>query len=142
MVHSKILRVQFARIEMLHLRARVGLGVAKATNDRTVLRQVEHDAKAILSTRMQWARPLAQSIRAGVRAIDGDLDTSRQLLVEAMRNFEKVEMQLFAAATRRRLGILVGGDEGAAQVRDADAWMRTQLVKIPERMVDVLAPGF
>ena len=143
MAHSKIVpRVQFAHIEMLHLRARVGLALAVSTGDRSVLRQVERDAATIIRTEMDWSRPLAQSIRAGLRAIDGDLDESRQLLESALRNFEKAEMLLFAAAARRRLGKLVGGDEGEALVTAADTWLRAQLVKIPERMVDVLMPGF
>ena len=142
MVHSKILRVQFARNEMLHLRARVGLAIAATTRDRAILGQVKRDATTILRTRMLWARPLAQSIRAGVRAIHGDLDESRALLTAALRNFEKAEMLLYAAAARRRLGTLVGGDEGAALVAQADAWMRGQLVKTPERMTDILVPGF
>jgi eukaryotic-like serine/threonine-protein kinase len=142
MVHSKILRVQFAYIEVLHMRARVGLAVARTTGDRTVLRQVERDATEIFRMKMAWALPLAQSIRAGLRALDGDLNASRELLEASVRNFEKVEMALYAAAARRRLGKLIGGDEGAALVAEADAWLRGQLVKVPERMVDVLVPGF
>ncbi|HUP59144.1 MAG TPA: protein kinase [Thermoanaerobaculia bacterium] len=142
MVHSKIFRVQFVFNEMLHLRARVGLAVATSTGDRSVLRQVERDAKAIVHMRMEWALPLAQSVRAALRDIEGDAEESRRLLTVAVRNFEKAEMRLFAAAARRRLGKLVGGDEGRAMVADADAWLRGQLVKVPEKMVDVLMPGF
>ncbi len=67
---------------------------------------------------------------------------SRQLLETAVRNFEKAEMALYAATARRRLGKLVGGDEGEALITEADIWLRGQLVKIPERMEDVLMPGF
>lgn len=142
MVNSKVLRVRFVRNEMVHLRARVGLAVAVSTGDKSVLRQVERDANAILRTEMEWARPLAQSIQAGLRFIDGDVDASRQLLESAVHNFEKAEMALFAAAARRQLGILTGGDEGAALVATADAWLRGQLVKVPERFTEVLIPGF
>ncbi|HYM61711.1 MAG TPA: protein kinase [Thermoanaerobaculia bacterium] len=142
MIHSKILRVQFVYNEMLHLRARVGLAVVLSSGDRTVLRQVERDATTILRMGMDWARPLAQSIRAAVFAIHGNLDESRRHLTAAVRNFEKAEMQLYAAAARRRLGKLVGGSEGKSMVSEADRWLRGQLVKIPEKMVDVLMPGF
>jgi serine/threonine protein kinase len=142
MVHSKILRVRFVRNEMVHLRARVGLAVATSTGDRGLLRQVERDAATILRTKMFWARPLAQSIQAALRAIDGDLDSARQLLESAVRNFENAEMLLYAAAARRRLGVLTGGDEGAALVNAADTWLRGQIVKVPEKMVEVLMPGF
>jgi hypothetical protein len=140
--HSKILRVQFAHIELLHLRARVGLAIAQTTGNLTILDQVERDAAKIVNMRMAWALPLAQTVRAAVRALHGDLDGSRALLTTAVRNFDKAEMPLFAATARRRLGQLTGGDEGAALVTEADAWMRGQLVKKPERMAEVLAPGF
>jgi serine/threonine protein kinase len=139
--HSKILRVQFAHIELLHTRARIGLAMA-AMGDPSTLDQVERDAAQIVGMKMAWALPLAQTIRAGARAVLGDEDGSRELLIAAVRNFEKAEMGLFAAGARRRLGALTGGDEGAAMVADADAWMRGQLVKAPERLVEVLAPGW
>jgi tetratricopeptide (TPR) repeat protein len=142
MVRSKILIVQFPATEMIHLRGRVGLAVAATTGDLSPLRQVERDAKRILATKMDWSRPLAQSLRAGISALKGDLDQSRQLLEAAVRNFEKAEMLLFAATARRRLGKLIGGTEGDALVAEADAWLRTQLVKQPERFADVLIPGF
>jgi hypothetical protein len=142
MVRSKILLVQFPATEMIHLRGRVGLAVAAATGDLSTLGQVERDAKRILRTKMDWSRPLAQSLRAGVSALKGDLDQSRQLLEAAVRNFEKAEMNLFAATARRRLGKLIGGDEGAALVAEADTWLQGQLVKQPERFADVLIPGF
>lgn len=142
MVHAKILRVQFVHNEMLHLRARVGLHVAMATGDRAVLRQVARDARAIERMKMAWSLPLAQSIRAALADLAGDAEKSRALLTAAVRNFDKAEMRLYAAAARRRLGQRTGGEEGDALVRDADTWMRGQLVKIPEKMVDVLMPGF
>jgi hypothetical protein len=63
------------------------------------------------------------------------------LLREALRGFEEAEMGLYAAATRRCMGRLVGGDEGAAMVRSADEWMTAQTVKEPARLAAMLAPG-
>jgi 1,2-phenylacetyl-CoA epoxidase PaaB subunit len=43
---------------------------------------------------------------------------------------------------RRQLGLLVAGDEGAALVAAADAFMRAQAVRDPGRVAATLAPGF
>jgi hypothetical protein len=51
-------------------------------------------------------------------------------------------MWLFETAARRRLGVLLGGDEGAEHVRVADDWYTSRAVANPERMTAMLAPGF
>jgi len=51
-------------------------------------------------------------------------------------------MALMAAAAARRLGVLLGGDEGAAEVARSDGWMVAQGVRDPERLTRVLAPGW
>ncbi len=45
-------------------------------------------------------------------------------------------------ATRRHLGVLVGGDEGKALVTEADAFFRNGGVIDPEHFVGTLLPGF
>ena len=50
-------------------------------------------------------------------------------------------MRLHAAAARRRLGGLIGGEAGRALVAEADAWMAGQ-VRNPPRTTAMLAPGF
>ncbi len=51
-------------------------------------------------------------------------------------------MALYAAAARRCLGGLLGGNEGRELADGADAWMRTEMIKDPARMTAMLAPGF
>ena len=65
----------------------------------------------------------AQMIRGALAAFGGDAPRAAILLADAVERFEAVNMQLCAAAVRRRLGELVGGDRGQAEVARADRWM-------------------
>ncbi|MEA2165578.1 MAG: eukaryotic-like serine/threonine-protein kinase [Thermoanaerobaculia bacterium] len=133
-------RVQLVRVEVLHLHARCGLAAAAETGDKQTLAAVQRDVKRILSERMPWSQPLAESLQAGVYAIQGRVEQSRELFESAVRNFEKAEMALFAAAARRRLGEITGGETGRAMISEADEWMWSQGVKYPERLTRVLTP--
>ena len=49
-------------------------------------------------------------------------------------------LKYWADPMRRRLGEILGGEEGRAQVERADSWMRQQGIQNPARMADVFAP--
>jgi hypothetical protein len=51
-------------------------------------------------------------------------------------------MGVYAAAARRHLGTLVGGDEGCDLIARADAWMIDQGISNPARMAAGITPGF
>jgi hypothetical protein len=50
-------------------------------------------------------------------------------------------MNLYAAASRRRLGEILEGDIGRAQLEKADSWMIQQGIRSPASMADVFAPA-
>ena len=89
---------------------------------------------------MPWSKALAIPIRAGIAAARSDHSRAASLFAEAVTQLEAVDMSLFAAASRRRLGEILGGDEGRARVEQADSWMRQQTIRNPARMADVFAP--
>jgi len=91
---------------------------------------------------MSWSDALAQLLSAGVAGTCGNTGRATKLLAEAAARFEAVDMPLYAAAAHRRLGQLLGGDEGRSLVAKADAWMRGQNIKNPARMGAIFAPGF
>jgi hypothetical protein len=49
-------------------------------------------------------------------------------------------MRLFAAAARRRLGELTGGEEGRSLAAQAERWLAAQGVRNLERMTRLLVP--
>ena len=105
-----------------------------------LLRAAERDARRLHREGMAWSRALACPIRAGIAAARGDRSRAATLFAEAVTQLEAVDMNLYAAASRRRLGEILGGDEGRAQVERADSWMRQQTIQNPARMADVFAP--
>jgi hypothetical protein len=145
-----LLRVQTIRLFALHLRARIALASAFTARDKSssrlearhLLKKVIADVKRIEREKMRWGSGLALLLRAGIAAHQGDAGNATQYLSEAMTCLEAVDMRLFAAAARRRLGQLIGGDQGKALVAEADRWMAAQGIRNPARMTAVYAPGF
>jgi serine/threonine protein kinase len=142
---SMMLRIQMVGIEIGHLRARAALALAaetsRASERARLLRAAAADAARLQQTGAPWALPLAALVRAGIAAIEGNAEESARLADQAAFGFDAVDMALYAAAARRRRGELVGGDEGRALIEAADALMQRELIRKPERMVAVLAPG-
>jgi hypothetical protein len=123
---SLLLRVQFVRIDILHSSGRCAVAAAAAAvadDRRAMLRAAEGYARQLDRQRVPWASAHALSTRAGAAMVRGDSAAARRQLIAAARAFENISMGLYAAATRRHLGKLVGGDEGHALIARADAWM-------------------
>ncbi len=140
---SLLLRVQFIRISMWSLRGRSALALAATTADpRSYLREAERDARRLDRERMPYAEANAELIRAGLREARGDLSVAATRLAAAAARFDAADMYLCAQAARRRLGVILGGDEGRALVATADAWMAGQKIVDPVRMTAMFAPGF
>jgi serine/threonine protein kinase len=143
LARSYLLRVQQVRIFLLHLRARAALAAATAVAEPgPLLSAAERDARLLRRERIAWAEALAQLVRAGVAMGRHDAGGSRQLLEEVVGRLEAAGLRLHAAAARRRLGEQVGGKEGQRLVEQADAWMKGQKVRGPNRMTALLVPGF
>jgi tetratricopeptide (TPR) repeat protein len=134
--------VQSIGILAWHFRARCALAVAEATGEAALLKVAARDAHAIERERMAWANPLAALLRAGIAATRDDRERAVPLLRAAIAGFDAADMALYAAASRRSLGTLLGGDEGRALVEQAETWMKSETVKNPAKMTAMLAPGF
>ncbi len=138
---SHRMRIQKIRIFFYERRARCALAAASgAAAPGRLLRWAERDARRLEREGMAWSKALALPIRAGVAAARGDRSRAATLFALAIEQLEAVDMNLYAAASRRRLGEVLMGDPGRAQLEIADSWMNGQGIRNPARMADVFAP--
>jgi hypothetical protein len=141
-VRSMLLRLQVIRIELLRLRASGALAAARVSADPgPFCREAAADARRLDREGIPGADAHARLIRAGLAALSGDRLRARTQFEAAIAGFTGQGMHIFAAAARRRLGELLGDDEGRALIAAADAWMSGQGVQNPDRMASLYAAG-
>ncbi len=140
-------RAQLFRVLLIHnlmtdLRARAALAAAATRPDPEALwRRARRDARVLERGRMPWCVPAAQMIQAAL-AVRRTPEDAVRLLGEAARGFVAADMPMHAAVAQRRLGLVIGGDEGGRRVAEAEAWLREAGVQNPAAMTAMLAPGF
>jgi len=139
---SMLLRFRTLRIEAMHLRARLALASAEGTEREQRLRIAEGLGRKLANERLPWSDPLATLISAAVARQRGDDSKAARLTSRAVEEFELADMQLYAAAARRRLGEIMNDDGGAELIARSEDWMRKQQIKNPARFSNMLAPGF
>ena len=138
-----MLQNQHQRLESWHVRGCAALAAAlDEASPRALLGEANNAASKVEREHMTWSAPLALLLRAGVDAVRGQREPAVAKLTDAIALFDANEMRLYAAAARRRRGHLVGGDDGEAQVAEAEGWMRGHGVVNPRRMSAMLVPGF
>jgi hypothetical protein len=113
-----------------------------AKEKRPLWRLAERRARMLLKDNSPMALAYVPVIRAAIAHQQGDNETARSLLQDAIRAFEKLEFKLYAAAARRQLGRLLGGDKGQLLIEWADNTMGEEDIVNPERVAAMLAPGF
>jgi hypothetical protein len=141
---SLLLRVQQFRILMYHLRARAAVAVAATSgiDPKPFLRAAEDDCRRLEREKKPWPVAIALLVRAGTAAVRGDRTRAAALLRDVAERLNARAMPLHAAAARRQLGNILGGEEGHALVAQADSELRQRGIVNPARMTAMLAPGF
>jgi hypothetical protein len=145
LARSLLLRVQVVRINSWHVRARGLLAraaIEPPASRGALLGQAERVARKLDGERLAWASGYANLIHAGVAAGHGRPEEAVRRLRLARTFLQDSDMVLLAAAAERRLGVLLGGDEGAALSARSDAVMAREGVRNPDRLTAVLAPGW
>ncbi len=147
MRRSLLLRVETVRVLMLDQRGRCALAAAAATaavpppEPMALMAIARADAAAIGRVDSPWARALATTLGACLRAASGDRSETIAELAHAWNALGAADMFLRAAAVRRRLGQLVGGEAGALHVEEAEGEMQRLGVRNKEAMTRLYAPG-
>ncbi len=139
---SMLLRIQSVRIEGNYLRARAALAYARETGDSRALAAAEESARAIVKERAPWGNPLVTMVRAAISHQRGDTDRAATLLRTAAADLDQVDMAIYAAACRARLGTLIGGDEGDQLLAGSRKLMDAQGIRNAARVVNLYAPGW
>jgi serine/threonine protein kinase/tetratricopeptide (TPR) repeat protein len=144
MRRAHLTRIGTVRIRTIEMHGRAALAVSARHPEerRTLLAAVERDARSIDRERAAWAMPLARLLRAGAAHQRGDRDQALMLLREAIFGCETADMALHATAARRRLGQLLGGDEGRKLLERTDEWLKGQGVADADAMTAMIAPGY
>ncbi len=140
-----LLEVQYLRVSTLDLIGRTALARAAATPGQAGerwLREAERIAQRLDHERVAWASALGQALGGSAAALRGNAsDAAVAALATAATDLDTVGMALHATVTRRRLGRVIGGDEGRALVAAADAWMAGQGIVDAASLSDVILPG-
>jgi eukaryotic-like serine/threonine-protein kinase len=143
MTRSRMGLVEHIYIDTLQSHGRAALAMAfESANPRDFLGHVRTDARRLGRFAHGWPRSWSILLRAGVARVEGQMDQARKLLAEAANSFEALGMRLHAEAARRRLGGLLGGDEGRRLIEEVDARMISWQVRNPSRFTAMYAPGF
>jgi serine/threonine protein kinase len=143
MKRAQVFFIQQMKFRALHLRAAVRLATVTASGPakKALLQPVVDDARGLEREGVPWGMALAGLLRAGVARAGGDDATACQLLENSAAALEGSEMSLYAAAARRHLGTLLGGERGRALVEAADAMMNERRILDPARFAVMLVPG-
>jgi hypothetical protein len=91
--------------------------------------------------RTQISLALAEVLNAALALGVGDRDQAAERLRDSVKRLDAADLGMHAAAARRRLGQLLGGDEGRALLATGDSFMQAQNVTNREAITELCCPG-
>lgn len=138
---SFVSKLSLPKIDGLSVEARVAVALAER-GQRPALATAIARARVLERVGQRDARVLLTILEACVSACQLDRARAIARLRIAEEAARSEQMWLHHHVANRRLGELTGGARGAAMVAEADAWMREEGIKRPDRMSEVIAPGF
>jgi ATP/maltotriose-dependent transcriptional regulator MalT len=128
------------RLAFLDLRCRASLAVAARSPNPGMLAAAERDLRRLHRESLPIAHALADSAQGSLHCIRGSINSALDLFQRAHDAFREMDLKLFATATRRASGLLIGGDQGRTIVREADDWFERQRFANGAAMADACVP--
>jgi hypothetical protein len=145
LIQSLLLRVQFIKIEMLHLRANATLALANQTHNLSeLLPLVQKGITKIEAEGCSWGNLLAQLLRAALESFQAPQQAIIRLTA-VIPALTAADMLLWAMAAQRRQAQLMQkwGEFQAGEVLQqlTDQWFAQQQIQNPARLTAMLLPG-
>lgn len=134
--------IDFWATELHNARWRAALALAAVEADRgAALRAAQGAASRLARIQTRLARGLAELAHGAVAAAWGAKGEASARFAGAEAALDAVGCAHYAAAAKRRRGLILAGDEGRALVDAADARLRAEGARDPARLAAMLAPG-
>jgi hypothetical protein len=116
------------------------MALSEATRDPSQKRVARRSIARLLSCKTHYTRILARMLGATLAVQEGDVDKAVRYFREAVTMADATHIVFVAASARRRLGALIGGDEGRALVAASERWMTEAGIKDFDRMTRLASP--
>lgn len=140
---SLLTRSQVIRSQEAWLRGRMAVACLETQGASPVpIALVRRLARKLERQKVPFAILWACLLRAALSRQEGRLPECLDRLQDCATSARELGQLSVAAAAQRRRGELLGGAEGEALVRAADEWFVAEGVRSPERLTQMLAPGF
>lgn len=143
MERSLLTRIEIVRIHSRWLRGQLAVARAQAGKDRReALAEARRMLRKLERERIGFARVWVLLLEAGIANVRGEESNALDLLGEAAQLAETQGMMLCQAVANRRRGEILGGEDGAHAVERVDKAIRELGAADPERISNIIAPGF
>jgi hypothetical protein len=140
---SFLMHVQFLRVTTEFVRARALVAAPDVAPERRPARIAEarRIARRLDREGIPWAAALSALAGAAAENAAGDRVAAIAALEAAIHRSIVADMALHAWAARHRLGLLLGGADGARRAREAEDAMSGQGIRVAARYAGMLLPG-
>jgi hypothetical protein len=134
-----VLRVQYLRVELEHLRGRVALADGALPRDERARIAIEISDRLLVEG-APWAVGLGLLLRAAALSLRDTREAALDALHAAEEQFVATQMAGYLQLARMRRGVLEGSQGSHARAAAARDALRDSGVLDPDRLVDVLVP--